>query len=456
MNRRFYALLFTFFSGYILMGQSISKLEAALKQSTSATNRITLQTQLAERYITKDAILAARYAADAYETARELKDRGLLGQIAFLQGKIHVRRSDYEKALNRFSTALRHAKVATDKDLGLKTVNQLIEIAQLKGDYKLAFEYSQERLGFVDKYSDQPDHSTESERLWITQKVRLQDEQRQLKKELEMVRSDLQQEKYRNGIVMMAGLFLCILLLVLAVIIRWWSKRKTDQIIDTKNKIIEAERTRSENLLLSIMPGPTAQEMKERGQTSAKRYNYATVLIADFKNFTGIAKQLNPQQLVNELDYCFRGFDHIISNYEDIVKIGTSGDTYICASGLTARETLPNNLVKAAMEIQGFLNEYKKEKIARDEPWFEARIGIHTGPVIAGVVGLNRMSYDIWGETVNIAARLEASCEEGKINISEATYRLVRYNFTCEPRAQKIDEVNEELNMYYVNEKSLK
>jgi len=122
----------------------------------------------------------------------------------------------------------------------------------------------------------------------------------------------------------------------------------------------------------------------------------------------------------------------------------------MCACGLNDHTSSPDNLIRAALEMQEFLSEQRAERMRMGKPFFEARIGLHTGPVVAGVVGVNKFAYDIWGDTVNIAARMESQCEEGRINISETTYNLVRYTFECSYRG-KVEAKNKgAIDMYYV------
>ena len=260
----------------------------------------------------------------------------------------------------------------------------------------------------------------------------------------------LLKSRERSGYLLLAttlGLFLTLFLFL-----RYRSNRKAKKVLVEKNKLIEEERERSDDLLKNILPANIAEELKESGKAKAQRYENATVMFSDFKNFTKISEQLSPEDLVKELDICFRGFDQIISQY-DVEKIKTIGDAYMVASGLTDRYSVPVDIIKAAMDMQEFLEDLKKEKIRQGLPYFEARIGIHSGPVVAGVVGLNKFAYDIWGDTVNIAARMEANCEPGQINISEETYRLVKYNFNCHYRG-KINAKNKgHIDMYYVENK---
>ncbi len=218
-----------------------------------------------------------------------------------------------------------------------------------------------------------------------------------------------------------------------------------------KNRIIQEERERADSLLTNILPVKIAEELKENGKVKAQRYDKVTVLFSDFRNFTRIAEQLGPEDLVEELDKCFKAFDFIIGQYEDVEKIKTIGDAYMCATGLTGNHTMPHNLIRAALEMQQFLEEEKQERMRQGKPYFEARIGIHTGPVVAGVVGLKKFAYDIWGDTVNTAARVETNSEVGRVNISEDTYNLVRYKFECEYRG-KVEAKNKgHLDMYFVN-----
>jgi len=228
------------------------------------------------------------------------------------------------------------------------------------------------------------------------------------------------------------------------------SSRRSRRKIEEKSKLIDIEREKSDELLRNILPAQIATELKEHSKVKARRYEEVTVMFIDFKNFTTISEQLSPEDLVEELDRCFKGFDFIISQYPDVEKIKTIGDAYMCASGLSERKSMPYNIIRVALEIQQFLEEQKQERIRVGRPFFEARIGLHTGSVVAGVVGVNKFAYDIWGDTVNIASRMEGNCEPGRINISETTYGLVRYQFDCDYRG-KIEAKNKgAVDMYYV------
>ncbi len=209
-------------------------------------------------------------------------------------------------------------------------------------------------------------------------------------------------------------------------------------------------QARSEALLLNILPNEIAEELKANGSAKAKLFDYVTVMFTDFKNFTQITEKFTPAELVAEIDTLFKAFDNITSKH-NIEKIKTIGDSYMCAGGLPVpNESHAIDVVKAAMDIQQFMRQnLHKRKIEGIEP-FEIRIGIHTGPVVAGIVGDKKFAYDIWGDTVNIASRMESSGETGKINISGTTYELVKDRFKCMHRG-KIQAKNKgEIDMYFV------
>ena len=263
----------------------------------------------------------------------------------------------------------------------------------------------------------------------------------------------LMKAKERNSYLLLASGLGSLLMLFL--FLRYRSSRKAKTVLLEKNKLIEEERERSDELLKNILPASIAEELKEHGKAKAQRYENATVMFSDFVNFTKISEQLSPEQLVQELDTCFRGFDQIIAQYK-LEKIKTIGDAYMVAHGLRERVSVPVDIIKAAIDMQEFLEDLKVEKVRQGLPYFEARIGIHSGPVVAGVVGLNKFAYDIWGDTVNIAARMEANSDPGKVNISEKTYGLVKYNFNCRYRGKISAKNKGQIDMYYVESKVTK
>jgi class 3 adenylate cyclase len=217
-----------------------------------------------------------------------------------------------------------------------------------------------------------------------------------------------------------------------------------------RNKI-RKEKQRSEELLLNILPEEVADELKKKGSAEAQQIDEVTVLFTDFKGFTQLAEKLTPKELVAEINECFSAFDYIVEKY-NVEKIKTIGDAYMAAGGLpTANTTHAKDVIYAALEIQLFMEKFKAKKIAANELFFEIRIGIHTGPVVAGIVGVKKFAYDIWGDTVNTASRMESSGEVGKVNISGATFDLVKDLFECEYRGKIQAKGKGEIDMYFVH-----
>lgn len=189
---------------------------------------------------------------------------------------------------------------------------------------------------------------------------------------------------------------------------------------------LRVEKKRSDELLRNILPAEVAEELMAKGEAEAKLIEHVTVLFTDFKGFTVMSEQVTPRQLVHDLHECFSAFDNICERHQ-LEKIKTIGDAYMAAGGLpTPNTTHATDVIKAALEMRDFIAESKARKAAAGQPFFEIRIGIHTGPVVAGIVGVKKFQYDIWGDTVNTASRMESSGEVGQVNISKATYSLLK------------------------------
>jgi adenylate cyclase len=261
--------------------------------------------------------------------------------------------------------------------------------------------------------------------------------------ELKLLEKDRQSKQWTYAFI--AAVALAVLMLYL-----YFSKRRHHKELGLQNDIITREKLKSDELLLNILPQKIAEELKLNGKANAQLYNNVTVMFTDFKDFSKVSEKLSPTELVKELDTFFKAFDEITTKH-NIEKIKTIGDAYLCVAGLP--EPMADNakvMVEAAIEIRQFVEHLKKESEANGKVSFDIRIGLHTGSVVAGIVGLKKYAFDIWGDTVNTAARMEQSGVEGKINMSGATYELVKNKFNCTYRG-KIEAKNKgEIDMYFV------
>jgi len=224
-----------------------------------------------------------------------------------------------------------------------------------------------------------------------------------------------------------------------------------EQIINNRTEDLIREKEKTETLLSNVLPKNTADELMSKGKATKIKYNFVTVLFSDIQGFTKIAEEMNPEVLIDELDKFFFHFDSVVEKY-GIEKIKTIGDAYMCAGGIPEKNrTNPVEVILAALEMQKYMLNLKRTSEVEGMKYWDIRIGIHTGTVVAGVVGQKKLSYDIWGDTVNTASRMESSGDAGKINISGTTYEFVKEFFVCGHRGKMPVKYKGELDMYFVN-----
>ena len=218
--------------------------------------------------------------------------------------------------------------------------------------------------------------------------------------------------------------------------------------LEQRHRQVEQQKQVSESLLLNILPGEVAEELRAKGMVSPKYFEDVTILFTDFVGFTLSTEKLAAEELVELLHDYFTAFDRIVARYR-LEKMKTIGDSYMCLSGLPVRNPAhPVDTVMAAFEMLHAVEQRARPE--RAAQW-KVRIGIHTGPVIAGVVGINKFAFDIWGDTVNLSSRMEASSEANRINLSERTYSRVKDFFDCECRGKVLTKEKRELEMYFAN-----
>jgi class 3 adenylate cyclase len=273
-----------------------------------------------------------------------------------------------------------------------------------------------------------------------------------LKQALELqVRANEMQDLRQTNWVVGGSAVLLILLFSVAFLFRTnLVRKKTNKLLAEEKQLTEQERDKSETLLLNILPFPIAQELKTHGKAQPRQYKLASVLFTDFKGFTTVAEKMTPQELIGELDECFAKFDEIITKHH-LEKIKTIGDAYMCAGGIPEDNTTnPIDAVLAGLEIQRFMEEKRAERLAQGKAYWFLRLGINSGEIVAGVIGKKKFAYDIWGDTVNSASRMESSGEVGKVNISGNTYQYIKDLFVCTYRGQIDAKGKGAVDMYFV------
>jgi adenylate cyclase len=355
-------------------------------------------------------------------------------------------KGDLQLALKNYKNAAEHSESSNNKEEQKLAYQGLSQTYSLLKDFKSAFHYQQLFTGIKDSLYNIDYDQKIAGLLFNFEIEKKQGQIDLLTKDKALQELDLQRQKFAKN-AFMGGLGL---IFIIAVILfrNYRIKVKT-------NKILDRQKDEIEHLLLNILPAEVAQELQRDGHATPMYYESVTVLFTDFKGFSTIAEKLSPRDLVTELNEYFSAFDDIIEKY-DLEKIKTIGDAYMCAGGIpTANEVHPVNMILAALEIQTFMQEKNAKRLALGTAPWDLRIGVHTGPVVAGVVGRKKYAYDIWGNAVNIASRMESNGEPGKVNISASTYNLVKDRFQCIYRG-KIEAKNiGVIDMFFV-EKEIK
>ncbi len=372
-----------------------------------------------------------------------------LSQVQFERERLELMNKNLELESRRKEDELRLLEAEKDADQA-KLREQALEALRTRQELRLAAQnLDTEKQGrlitelkqteAIERAQNNADSTRRAQELFRVQ----QDQEFQQQRE----------ENFRSFVTWLGGL-LTLILAMLGMFL-WLARRASRRLkaqnlkIQTQNQLIEEERRKSDLLLLNILPEEIAQELKASGKATPRHYDLATVLFTDFINFTRLSSQLTPDQLIDELNACFLAFDEICDRH-GLEKIKTIGDAYMCAGGLPVpNDTHATDAVEAALEMVQWLStrqQYNPKALLNT-----MRVGIHTGPVVAGVVGKNKFAYDIWGDAVNLAARLEAHGESGKINVSSATAEAIKHHFETAYRG-KIEVHNKGMvDMYFVS-----
>ncbi|MGB5228892.1 MAG: adenylate/guanylate cyclase domain-containing protein [Eudoraea sp.] len=375
-------------------------------------------------------IKAEENISEAIAILEELGDYRPITVYLTFMSDFYADKNDWDAA---FGYSLRSLNLAKQYGLKAEMGNAYLKLSELyerTGYASAALKYYRNYIAFRDSVQNITS---------VQQMAEMEVSQKQIELDL------ANQEKRTQKIITIASATALFLIFLLAA-----GLFRRNLYIKRTKAIIEKEKDRSDRLLLNILPEETALELKESGVVKANKFESVTVLFTDFEAFTAHSEDANPEVLVKRLGYYFTAFDDIMEKY-DLEKIKTIGDSYMCAGGLPFPiEDHAIKMVKAAFEILKFVEDAKSGE-SEDELSFDVRIGINTGPVVAGVVGSKKFSYDIWGDTVNVASRMETNSETGKINISENTFELIKNEFDCEYRGEFSVKNRGKMKMYFVN-----
>ena len=414
----------------------------SLKAFGNSENSPSSYNAIGELYLKQNKYeLALDYHRHAYAVAKKVN--GQLDMVQALQniGKVYIKLGDYH-------TALKYLKEA--ESIG-KQINSIIEIYngyQFMADcYDSIGDYKNAYLSRVlhEKYNDTLYNNDKDKKLASLQfDFDLQKKQGEitiLKKDNELSDLEVRRQKIaRNSLII--GLILASII-IFFIYRNFRNKTKLNKILDRQNAEIE-------RLLLNILPAEVAQELQVTGVATPRYYESVSVLFTDFKGFTAIADKMPPEEVVKELNTCFMAFDDIVEQNK-LEKIKTIGDSYMCAGGIPVyNKDHVCNTIKASLEMLSFVEGYNQRRIENGLDVWDIRIGIHVGPVVAGVVGRTKYAYDIWGSTVNIASRMESNGIAGKVNISAAAYEEAKNNYACTPRGKIYAKNVGEIDMYFV------
>ncbi len=384
---------------------------------------------------------ALEFAYQGLDIYNELLIPKETAELLNLIGIIHNTKNERQKAISFCQKGYYTAKKSNSKLELVDACRCLYDSYKALGNDKLALLYFEEKVALKDSLFNEENTKklTQLEMQYDFDKKEAAALAEQERKDAIAAQELKRQKMMRNGfiggfaiVVLFAGVFL------------------------VQRNRIGKEKERSEELLLNILPAETAQELKDKGHSDAQLIDQVTVLFTDFKGFTAMSEQLSPKELVKDLHLCFSLFDQICEKH-GVEKIKTIGDAYMAAGGLPSpNNTHAKDVVEAALEMAEVVEKGKAMKIAQNLPFFEIRVGVHTGPVVAGIVGLKKFQYDIWGDTVNTASRMESSGEVGKVNISETTYQLLKGDekFTFESRGKIAAKGKGEMEMLFVSLKA--
>ncbi len=387
--------------------------------------------------------IAIRYHQMAFDSAALSEGLLYMTQSHLYRGDAYYRQQAYQAAITAYRSAVELALKMGDKSIELKNayLGLSLSYAGLR-DYKNAYEYDlmysrvKDTLYNLDLDKKLASYQTNFDLYRKQQQVDL------LQKDRKLQQTELKRQKIaKNALIVGLVLFSVIIFIIY----------RDYRIKIRTNKILDSQKAEIEHLLLNVLPAEVAEELQKTGSATPRYYEQASVLFTDFKGFSALADRMQPQEVVSELNSCFIAFDDIVERY-GLEKIKTIGDSYMCAGGIpTADKDHIHNIIRAGLAMQACMISRNVERVKAGLPAWEIRVGINTGPLVAGVVGKKKYAYDIWGGSVNVASRMESNGEPGRVNISAATYELVKDRFQCSYRGKIYAKNIGEIDMYFVD-----
>ncbi len=392
------------------------------------------------------------------------------GEDTFNKARIRLEQGKKRKAIELFESALILANSSNNIDLVMECHLELAELKNNIIDYKEALDHYKKFATLYRKKTQTRTEALENSVQNLSYNIKernniIEDKDRSLdslanahiKSKLAITELELEKQKSLIAVqiannrrnILIAALGVGIVVFVFMVR-SYYRKRKNNVTLTNMNKEILNEKKKSDELLLNILPEKVAEELREDGKSMSMKYGMATVMFTDFKGFTKYSEEKSPEEIVQILDYYFCGFDNILSDYK-IEKIKTIGDAYLCVSGLPEKN--PNqvhDMINCARQMIDFVEEAKASDKLNGHEGMEIRIGIHCGPLVAGIVGTKKFSFDIWGDTVNIAARMEQSGVPSHINVSESIFEKVKDEYTFKYRGEVEAKNKGKMKMYLV------
>lgn len=432
--------------------QALQYIELALQINKERNDKLSIATGLA---LIGEILLQKEEESQGLDSLKRSLQLSLA--IEHIEGALNTLLvlGDHYLGKNQYQLANTYAEQSLDlaRSLGdfggqKSACKQLYLIYKSLNQNDIALKYHEEMLRFTDSIQAEGT-SVKLQQMEFARQV-MADSLAQVEKDLKMQQAhelEVRSKEMNRNIAIGVSLFFFIL--SAGLYSRWRYVKKS-------KAIIEKEKNRSEELLLNILPSETAEELKQYGAAEARTYDMVTIIFTDFKEFTQHSEKLSAKELVAEIDHCFKAFDRIIESHQ-VEKIKTIGDAYLAAAGLPVPNTShPLDAIQAALAIRDFMLNYQRKRIAEGREAFEVRIGVHSGPVVAGIVGIKKFAYDIWGDTVNLASRMESSGEIGKVNISKSTYELLKNHpeFKFQSRGKIMAKNKGELEMYFVERAS--